>query len=167
MLSYLRARLFTLLISLILSSFVIFIFIEAVPGDPASFMLGINATDETTEALRKELGLDKNIVKRYGNWISGMFLGDFGVSYTYRVPVQELILERLNVSLPLTFLSLLLAVFIAFPAGMIAAQFHGKKTDFSIMNLNPYIFFCFYGDGFVYYKSLSKCATLFKVILIS
>ncbi|MDG2474493.1 MAG: ABC transporter permease [Paracoccaceae bacterium] len=133
MLSYLWARLFTLFVSLVLSSLIIFILIEAVPGDPASFMLGINATDETIEALRKELGLEEKILNRYFNWLIGMLSGDFGVSYTYRVPVQDLILERLIVSLPLTILSLTLAIFIAFPAGMIAAQFQGKKIDFSIM----------------------------------
>ena len=133
MLSYLRARLFTLVISLALSSFVIFILIEGVPGDPASFMLGINATDETIHALQIELGLDHNFFNRYLNWSVGMLSGDFGVSYTYRVPVQELILERLKVSLPLALLSLSLSILLAFPAGIIAALFQGKKIDYSIM----------------------------------
>tara|TARA_Y200000002_G_C22597091_1_gene627821 strand:+ start:108 stop:1049 length:942 start_codon:yes stop_codon:yes gene_type:complete len=133
MLSYFRARLFTLIISLILSSFIIFFLIEGIPGDPASFMLGINATDETVAALRKELGLEQSFFSRYLNWSIGMLAGDFGVSYTYRVPVQELILERLKVSLPLAVLSLALSIFIAFPAGILAAQFQGKKIDYSIM----------------------------------
>ena len=133
MLSYLRARLVTLFISLMLSSFIIFILIEAVPGDPASFMLGINATEETIVALRKELGLEEKFFNRYYNWLIGMFSGDFGISYTYRVPVKDLILERIMVSLPLTIFSLTLAILIAFPTGMIAAQFQGKRIDFSIM----------------------------------
>lgn len=136
MLSYLRARLFTLLASLVLSSFIIFSLIESVPGDPASFMLGINATEETTNALRKELGLEKDFINRYFDWSIGMLSGDFGVSFTYRVPVQELILDRLSVSLPLTILSLVLAIFIAFPTGMIAAQYQGKKVDLSIMAIS-------------------------------
>ena len=115
MLSYLRARLFTLIISILLSSFTIFVLIEVVPGDPASFMLGINATEETVESLRKELGLDHNFLNRYLDWSIGMLSGDFGISYTYRVPVQELIMERLKVSLPLATLSLTLSIFIAFP----------------------------------------------------
>ncbi|PQM62649.1 MAG: peptide ABC transporter [Rhodobacteraceae bacterium] len=133
MLSYLRARLFTLIISVLLSSFTIFVLIEVVPGDPASFMLGINATEETVESLRKELGLDHNFLNRYLDWSIGMLSGDFGISYTYRVPVQELIMERLKVSLPLATLSLTLSIFIAFPVGMLAVQFQGKKIDHAIM----------------------------------
>ena len=133
MLSYLRARLFTLIISVLLSSFTIFVLIEVLPGDPASFMLGINATEETVESLRKELGLDHNFLNRYLDWSIGMLSGDFGISYTYRVPVQELIMERLKVSLPLATLSLTLSIFIAFPVGMLAVQFQGKKIDHSIM----------------------------------
>ncbi len=133
MLSYVKARLFTLVISLVLSSFIIFLLIEGVPGDPAAFMLGINATEETIGALRQELGLNHNFFNRYIDWSIGMLSGDFGISYTYRVPVQELIIERLKVSLPLAILSLTLSILIALPAGMIAAQFQGKKIDYSIM----------------------------------
>ena len=75
--------------------------IEIIPGDPASFMLGINAEPETVDALRKELGLDISTFERYFNWITGMFIGDFGVSYTYRVPVSELVMARIGVSIPL------------------------------------------------------------------
>ena len=102
MLNYVKARILSLAASLLLSSMIIFILLEAVPGDAASFMLGINATEATINALREELGLEKNIVIRYLDWTTGMMSGNFGVSYTYRVPVQELILERLQVSLPLT-----------------------------------------------------------------
>ncbi len=133
MLSYLGGRLFTLIISLLCSSFLIFVFIEGVPGDPASFMLGINATEETVFALRKELGLQQTFMNRYLNWVIGMISGDFGISYTYRVPVQELILERLKVSFPLAMISLVLSILIAFPAGLLASQFQGKKIDYSIM----------------------------------
>ena len=133
MVGYFRDRFFTLCLSLLLSSLIIFTLIEKVPGDPASFMLGINATDETIEALRKELGLEQNFLTRYFNWSMGMFAGDFGVSYTYRVPVQELISERLKVSVPLAFFALTLSLLIAFPSGILASQYQGGKTDFSIM----------------------------------
>ena len=136
MLNYVKARILSLAASLLLSSMIIFILLEAVPGDVASFMLGINATEATINALREELGLEKNIVIRYLDWTTGMMSGNFGVSYTYRVPVQELILERLQVSLPLTIYSIFLSVLIAFPAGILAAQFYGKKTDYSIMALS-------------------------------
>ena len=133
MLSYVKGRVISLVTSLLLSSVVIFILIEGIPGDPATFMLGINANDATIAALREELGLEKNIFIRYFHWAFGMMSGNFGISYTYRVPVEELILERLQVSLPLAIYSIFLSIFIAFPTGILAAQFYGKKTDYSIM----------------------------------
>jgi len=135
---YLRERLLSLIISLFLSSIVIFIMIEGVPGDPASFMLGINASPETIEALNNELGLDKNLVTRYLHWIFGMLMGDFGISYTYRVPVSELVSDRISVSVPLAIYSLSLSILISFPAGILAAQFYGRKTDYSIMILSQF-----------------------------
>ena len=72
-----------------------------IPGDPASYMLGINAQEDTLLALKKELGLDKPKFERYVLWVKGMLVGDFGVSYTYRSPVIEMVAERLWVSLPL------------------------------------------------------------------
>ena len=133
---YLINRVLSLIISLIFSSMIIFILIEGVPGDPASFMLGINASDETVAALRTELGLESNLLKRYFEWTTGMISGNFGISYTYRVPVQDLIIERINVSLPLAIYSLSLSIIIAFPAGMLAAQFQGKKIDYLIMTVS-------------------------------
>ena len=133
---YLKKRLTSLTISLALSSVVIFLMVEGVPGDTASFMLGINATTETVEALRKELGLDKNIFNRYLQWVSGMIRGNFGISYTYRVPVSELISERITVSLPLAMYALSLSILLSFPAGLIAAQFYRKNTDYSIMAIS-------------------------------
>ena len=78
-------------LSLAVASLVIFTMIELVPGDPAAFMLGINAAPDTLAALRAELGLDANPAVRYVRWVSGMLTGDFGVSYTYQVPVAELV----------------------------------------------------------------------------
>ena len=80
--SYFFSRLKILILSLFFASLIIFFMIEIIPGDPASFMLGINAEPETVDALRKELGLDISTFERYFNWITGMFIGDFGVSYT-------------------------------------------------------------------------------------
>ena len=60
MIKYIQGRLLSLVISLFFSSIIIFFVIEKVPGDPASFMLGINASDETVEALKLELGLEKS-----------------------------------------------------------------------------------------------------------
>ena len=131
---YLISRIRVLVLSLIMASVAIFVVIEIIPGDPASYMLGINAEPETLLALKKELGLDVPKIERYFSWTLGMIQGDFGLSYTYRVPVSELIISRLGVSLPLAIYSILLSALIALPVGFIAAASHGKVKDWSLMS---------------------------------
>ena len=133
MLHFAFTRLISLSLSLIAASVVIFSVIEIIPGDPASFMLGINAQPDTIAALRDQLGLNGSIISRYFNWISGMLTGDFGISYTYRVPVSELIMARVWISLPLAIYALAISTLIAFPVGLIAAENRGKPVDLTIM----------------------------------
>ncbi|MEM6660450.1 MAG: ABC transporter permease, partial [Pseudomonadota bacterium] len=133
MLRYALKRLLSLLISLAIASLVIFTVIEVAPGDPASFMLGINAQEDTLAALRAELGLDQTKVQRYFAWVGGMVQGDFGTSYQYRTPVAEMIGDRLWVSLPLALYALILSTLIAFPAGIYAASRRGKAGDIGVM----------------------------------
>ena len=133
MLRFAATRLISLSLSLLAASVVIFAVIEVIPGDPASFMLGLNAEPDTVMALRDQLGLNGSILSRYLSWIGGMLSGDFGTSYTYRVPVSELILARIWISLPLAIYALLLSTLIAFPVGLIAAARRGKASDIGIM----------------------------------
>lgn len=133
MLRYVLARLVSLTISLVVASLVIFFVIEVIPGDPARYMLGMNASAENVAALRAQLGLDQPLFQRYLSWVGGMLTGDFGTSYTYRVPVSELVAARLGVSLPLTIYALLLTIAIAFPVGLIAAARRGSALDGAIM----------------------------------
>ncbi|SOC81903.1 peptide/nickel transport system permease protein [Ensifer adhaerens] len=135
MIPYLLKRLISLALSLLAASIVIFLVLQVVPGDPASYMLGMNAQPETVEALRHQLGLDGPLVWRYLAWIAGLMHGDFGVSYTYKVPIGELIRERLWVSLPLALYSLILSTVIALPVGIIAAAKRNSAADYGIMGL--------------------------------
>jgi len=135
MLIFIRNRLLTLAASLVVASLVIFTAIELVPGDPAQFMLGINAAPDTVAALRAELGLDGDPISRYFRWVGGMMSGDFGKSYTYQVPVSTLLVDRLVVSLPLAIFALILAVALALPTGMLAANRRGKITDWGVIGL--------------------------------
>lgn len=135
MLRFAATRLISLTLSLLAASIVIFAVIEVIPGDPASFMLGLNAEPDTVAALREQLGLGGSVVTRYLNWVGGMLQGNFGTSYTYRVPVTELILARVWISLPLAVYALILSTAIAFPVGLIAAARRGKVSDISIMGV--------------------------------
>ena len=133
MLTYVTKRLGSLCLSLIVASLVIFACIEIVPGDPASFMLGINAQPDTIQALRVELGLDQSLAQRYLGWVGGLLGGDMGTSYTYRTPVSDIVSDRLQVSLPLALYALTLTVVVAFPVGILAAARRGSGTDITVM----------------------------------
>jgi peptide/nickel transport system permease protein len=133
MLTYVTKRLGSLCLSLIVASLVIFACIEIVPGDPASFMLGINAQPDTIQALRVELGLDQSLAQRYLGWVGGLLGGDMGTSYTYRTPVSNIVSDRLQVSLPLALYALMLTVVVAFPVGILAAARRGSVTDITVM----------------------------------
>lgn len=136
--SYFLGRVGSLIASLLVASIVIFLILEVVPGDPAQFMLGLNANPETLANLRAQMGLDQPAVTRYITWVLGMLHGDFGISYTYKTPVTELVLQRLGVSLPLALLSLLLTILIAFPAGILAAARRNSKTDLAVMGVTQF-----------------------------
>jgi len=131
--SFILGRLASLVLSLIAASIVIFLVLEVVPGDPAQFMLGLNATPEATAALRTALGLDGPLLERYFTWVLGLLHGDFGISYTYKVPVSGLIADRIWISLPLAIYALALSTLIAFPVGILAAVRRNSATDVGIM----------------------------------
>ncbi len=133
MLNYIFKRFLSLIVSLAVASLVIFFVIEVAPGDPAQFMLGINAQPDTVAALRTELGLDVPKWQRYLGWVGGLVTGDFGKSYTYRTPISTMIADRLWVSLPLAIYALTLSTVIAFPAGIYAAARRGKGGDMAVM----------------------------------
>jgi peptide/nickel transport system permease protein len=136
MLRYLARRLLVLALTMVAASIVIFLLMSVVPGDPAQFMMGMNADPAALAALRAELGLDRPLLVRYLEWVGGLVIGDFGQSFTYRVPVSQLIIDRIGLSLPLAFLALLLSVVIAIPAALFAAQRHNKAGDISVMGLS-------------------------------
>ncbi len=133
MVRYLAIRGLSLTLSLIAASVVIFLVIQGVPGDPAAFMLGLNAAPDTVAALRAELGLEGGLGQRYLAWVTGMLQGDFGLSYTYRVPVSELVADRLAVSVPLAAYALILSTAIALPVGIAAAARRGSPVDWGVI----------------------------------
>ncbi len=133
---FLFRRALTLIATLFVASFIVFLVLEIIPGDPASLMLGISARPDTLAALRAEMGLDLPATTRYFNWIGGMLVGDLGTSFTYDVPVSELIAERVVVSLPLALFAIVLSTIIAIPVGVWAASHHNKAADVSVMGIS-------------------------------
>ncbi|MEZ5883153.1 MAG: ABC transporter permease [Paracoccaceae bacterium] len=126
-------RVLSLAASLFVASLVVFAVIEVIPGDPAAYMLGLNASPDTVAALRETLGLNQSLPMRYLGWVGGMLTGDLGTSYTYRVPVAELVGDRLAVSLPLAAGALVLSTALALPAGLVAAARRGRAADAAVI----------------------------------
>ena len=122
-------------VTLFIAALVIFWLLDLLPGDPAQFTLGINATPEAVARLRTQLGLDAPAHERFIGWIWGMLRGDFGISYTQSAPVAQLIWERLGVTLPLAIFAMILSMLVGLPLGIVAARRRGKGLDTAIMVL--------------------------------
>jgi len=129
---FLAQRLTVLIFTLIAASLVVFVVLEVLPGDPAAMMLGVNARTDTLAALRSQMGLDLPAWQRYLLWIGGLLQGDMGRSFTYDVPVRELIAERIAVSLPLALLAMVLSAALAIPLGVLAAARRNGPGDLAI-----------------------------------
>src|SRR3984957_14276041 len=127
--AYLAQRLAVLLATLLAATAVIFVIVQVIPGDPVRYMMGLQADAGTVAALRRQLGLDAAPLQRYLSWIGGLLHADFGLSYTYRIPVGALVAERLQVSVPLALYALLLSTVLAFGGGLFAAARRGRSAD--------------------------------------
>lgn len=133
---FILKRFVTLILTLLVASVVVFLVMEILPGDPAAIILGVNAREDTLAALRAEMGLDQPALFRYLTWIGGLAIGDLGESYTYSVPVSQLILDRLIISLPLALIAITLSTLIAIPLGVIAAARRGRAADLGVMGFS-------------------------------
>ena len=128
-------RLLGFAVTLLVAAIVIFYLLDLLPGDPAQFILGINATPESVARLRAQMGLDVAAPERFVAWIWGMLQGDFGMSYTQRAPVAQLIWDRLGVTLPLAAFAMVISMAVGLPLGILAARRRGKALDTGIMVL--------------------------------
>ncbi|NYT65371.1 ABC transporter permease [Alcaligenaceae bacterium] len=128
-------RLVSFVVTLFVAILIIFLVLEVLPGDPAAVMLGPDSTQEMIDVLRAELGLDQPAVVRFFHWVTAMAQGDFGQSYAYRVPVSDLILDRLVVTIPLALLAILITTVLAILAGVYAAANSNRPGGHIIMML--------------------------------
>lgn len=115
--------------TLLAATVVVFVVLQILPGDPAAYMMGMNASPESVAALREQMGLGEPALQRYLSWLAGLASGQFGTSYTYLVPVGDLLAERLAVSAPLAVMAVVLSLLIALPAGVVAASRRGSIVD--------------------------------------
>jgi peptide/nickel transport system permease protein len=128
----LRRVLATIPVMLIVTVFV-FALLRIAPGDPAATIAGDNATSEDIARVRASLGLDKPIVEQLAIWVSSLAEGDLGTSIYSRLPVTKLIGQRLEPTLLLTLTTLIIAVGVAVPLGVLAAWKAGTWIDRAVM----------------------------------
>ncbi|MEC7762976.1 MAG: ABC transporter permease [Pseudomonadota bacterium] len=133
MFAYFIKRLLAAVPTLIIVAFAVFMMLELSPGDPAELIAGDTATPEQIAAIRAQLNLDQPFVARAVAWVGQLGTGDLGVSLYTRIPVSELIAQRIEPSLVLTVVTILLATFIGIPLGVLAAVRVGSILDRIVM----------------------------------
>ncbi|MFS0645238.1 ABC transporter permease [Siminovitchia sp. 179-K 8D1 HS] len=134
--SYIFKRILSLIPILFIVSLVIFFIIHLTPGDPVSYMLGDEATEEQIENAREELGLNLPLYQQYFHWIINVLKGDFGVSFHMNTTVLDAIMSHVGPTLSLAVFAQIIALFIAIPLGIIAAIKRGTAVDQAVMGLS-------------------------------
>ena len=121
MLGYVLGRIVAAVPVLLTVAVFVFFLLSLVPGDPGVLIAGDFASPQQVEAVRQALGLDQPLTHRFVDWIGRMLAGDFGVSLFSRIPVSQLIAQRIEPTLLLSLMTIVIAVVIAVPLGLIAA----------------------------------------------
>lgn len=125
-----------LLITLLLISLLAFLAFQIVPGDPTTKLLGSEYSPERAAALREEMGLDRNVLVRYADWLTGFITGDLGVSYSYGMGVEQVMEGKGAVTAALSLMAWLLVIVISIPMGVTLARWQGSRLDRACVAMN-------------------------------
>ena len=115
-----------LLATLLLVSLFAFLAFEIIPGDPTTMLLGSEYTPERAEALRHSMGLDRNVFVRYWSWLLAFLRGDMGTSYSYAMPVREVLRGKILVTVVLSIMSWALVTALSMPLGVALVRYQNK-----------------------------------------
>ncbi|AKU18334.1 ABC transporter permease [Luteipulveratus mongoliensis] len=132
----LLTRLGILMASLAISTVVVFAFMVVLPGNPARVALGVNASDDAVAQLERDYGLDRPKVTQYFDWVGGLLHFDLGTSYISRAAIGPQVADRLQVTLWLVATSMIVAVLIAVPLGILMAVRHRKLSGLVLSALS-------------------------------
>lgn len=128
-----------LIIALLIVSILAFLAFEIIPGDPARSILGTEATEGKVQALREEMGLNRPLPQRYGQWVKDFLAGDMGVSYSYQVPVREMIGDKIPITAALALMSFAFILLFSIPVGILSARYENGVWDRIFLVLNQVI----------------------------
>lgn len=133
---YVMKKVTGLIIALLIVSMLAFLAFEIIPGDPARTILGTEATEEKVHALREEMGLNRPLPQRYGQWVKDFVTGDMGTSYYYQEPVGKLIGDKIPITVTMTAMSFLFIIILAFPISILCVRYENKWIDRIFLVLN-------------------------------
>ncbi|MGE4248709.1 MAG: ABC transporter permease [Parvibaculaceae bacterium] len=136
MIWYVLRRVVSTLIVMAMVGLFVFLMLRLSPGDPVTIIAGDNATTEQLADIRQRLGLDQPLPIQFVRWVEQLLTGDLGMSISSRQPVAKLILQRIEPTLSMAFLTMIVAVLLAVAAGVIAASRRGQWVDQLIMFLS-------------------------------
>jgi peptide/nickel transport system permease protein len=136
MIAYIVRRLFSTLIVMAVVAFVVFSLLYLTPGDPAAIIAGDIATDEDIRRIHERLGLDQPFLVQFGKWVWALLHGDLGTSIFTNLPVTQLIAQRIEPTLALTLCTLVVAIVVAVPLGVVAAARAGSWIDRVVMSFS-------------------------------
>lgn len=131
MLKFTARRLGQSIVLIFIVTIITFFLMNLAPGGPSS-MMRMDATEEERQAIAEQLGLDKPVIVRYGNWLKDALQGDLGYSLSSGEPVMSRIMERMPYTLQLAFWTILISVVLGIVLGIIAAQKRNKWQDYLI-----------------------------------
>lgn len=140
MLRYIGRRLLATIPVMAVVTIVVFLLLRLTAGDPAAIIAGDNATSQDVAAIRAKLGLDRPVAEQFAIWLGRIARGDFGESFFFKKPVSELILERVEPTLALATFTIVLAVVVAIPLGVVAAVTRGTWLDRAVMGFSVFGF---------------------------
>lgn len=136
---YVVKKTLTLIITLFVVSLLAFLAFQVIPGDPTTKMLGTEATEAAKEALREELGLNGSVFVRYFKWLLAFVRGDMGISYSYRMPVSEMLRDKLPITFLLSVMAFAMTVVVSIPLGVLAGGAKSKASDVGISAANQIV----------------------------
>src|SRR6201995_137335 len=136
MLGYLLRRVLAAIPVMCVVALFVFLLLRITPGDPAAILAGDNATPEQLERIRPSLGLNEPLYIQFFTWIGKLLHGDLGVSLISNVPVLNMISQRIEPTISIAVATIILAVVVAVPLGVIAAWKHGSWIDRFVMGLS-------------------------------
>jgi peptide/nickel transport system permease protein len=134
MISFVARRILSMLPVLAFVAILVFWGVRLAPGDPAAAIVGDSGRSADIASVRAELGLDRPLLFQFGQWIGRIARGDLGRSYYMQQPVASLIAERLEPTISLASVTLLFAIFVGVPIGVVAASRHGGFLDRVLMS---------------------------------